>query len=282
MQQGQGIPTPSGSGGNKGAKFIVAPSQGIPTQTADAGNGKSNGKVAQFIVAPGQGIPTGGGNGNGNGSGNGNAQGGKVAQFIVAPGQGIPTQAGGGNNGKTENAFPTLVSASGGIPTPITLADAGGDPGQRAGSKAFPLIVATPTGITTGNPVSDAGAATADVGQGAVATDTGDAAAPAVAPAAPASPALAVATPNDLYTLLIGHGYGVEMLKRDQSGNLIFYVTIPGQPNEADLLLVDATYGKVLERKHIAGYGYNHPPAYAPTYAASYASDDNCEHAAGY
>ena len=35
---------------NKGAKFIVAPSQGIPTQTADAGK-QSGGKVAQFIVA---------------------------------------------------------------------------------------------------------------------------------------------------------------------------------------------------------------------------------------
>src|ERR1700716_2020341 len=66
VQQGQGIQTPGGSGGasnggaggNKGAKFIIAPSQGIPTQTADAGNGKSNGKVAHFIVASGPGIKT--------------------------------------------------------------------------------------------------------------------------------------------------------------------------------------------------------------------------------
>jgi hypothetical protein len=98
----------------------------------------------------------------------------------------------------------------------------------------------------------------------------------------PSSPALAVANPNDLYTLLTGRGYGVEILKRDQSGNLVFYVTVPSQPNVADLLLVDGTYGKVLERKHIAGYGYDHPATYAPSYAASYASEDNCDHAAGY
>ena len=103
-------------------------------------------------------------------------------------------------------------------------------------------------------------------------------------PAAPIAPtaAPAVQSPSDLYSLLTGRGYGVEILKRDQYGNLVFYVTVPGQSQEADLLLVDGTYGKVLDRKHIAAYGYDHPASYAPSYAAAYAGDANCNHAASY
>jgi hypothetical protein len=34
-------------------------------------------------------------------------------------------------------------------------------------------------------------------------------------------------------------------------------VTTPSDPKAADILLVGATYGKVLERKHIATNGYD-------------------------
>src|SRR5206468_12987026 len=105
-----------------------------------------------------------------------------------------------------------------------------------------------------------------------------------VAPVTPAAPASApvIANPNDLYSLLTGRGYGVEILKRDASGNLVFYVTAPASPKEADLLLVDGTYGKVIERKHIAAYGYARPAPRTPAYTPAYAGEENCDHTAGY
>lgn len=107
-------------------------------------------------------------------------------------------------------------------------------------------------------------------------------AASATAPITPSvSPSLVVSNPDDLYSLLTGRGYGVEILKRDGDGNLVFYVTAPASPKEADLLLVDGTYGKVIERKHIAAYDY-HPAPYTSSYTAAYAADDNCDHTAGY
>jgi hypothetical protein len=263
---GNGIQTPAetadagkGNGGNKGAKFIVAPSQGIPTQTADAGNGNGGGKAVQFIVAPGQGLPT-------------------------------PPE---GNQGKPKKLFPTFAKGSGGIATPVQVADAGADPVATAGGKAFPRIASAPEGLTTPAeittdagtpPVADATpvAPIAAVDDGQPATDAVKDA-PVTASVAPAaSPALVVANPNDLYSILTGRGYGVEILKRDGHGNLVFYVTAPASPKEADLLLVDGTYGKVIDRKHVAAYGYERPAAYAPRYTASYASDDNCDHTAGY
>jgi hypothetical protein len=280
--------------------FILKTGQGIPTPPSGVGSGKTGGKVANFIVAPSNGIPTPTGN-----AGTGNP-GGKQAELIVAPGGGIRTGAGAGNGNAGQPLQPLLLKTSGGIATPIKVADGGGDPVLTGGSKAFPLIVNPPSGIaaSASDPGADTGAPAADAGQlpaalppadpgpkvpavdnGQPATggvDTGAAAVAPAAPVPPSSPALAVANPNDLYTLLTGHGYGVEILKRDQSGNLVFYVTIAGQPNEADLLLVDGTYGKVLERNHIAAYDYDHPATYAPSYAASYASEDNCDHAAGY
>jgi hypothetical protein len=287
---------------NKKTNFILKTGQGIPTPPSGADPGKTGGKVANFIVAPGNGIPTRTGN-----AGTGNP-GGKQVELIVAPGGGIrtPTGAGAGNGNAGQPLQPLLLKTSGGIPTPIKVADGGGDPVQTGGSKAFPLIVNSPSGITApaSDPGADTGAPAADAGQllaalppadpgaqvpavdngqpAAGGVDTGAAAPAPAAPVAPSSPALAVANPNDLYTLLTGRGYGVEILKRDQSGNLVFYVTIAGQPNEADLLLVDGTYGKVLERKHVAAYGYDHPATHAPSYAASYTSEDNCDHAAGY
>ena len=53
----------------------------------------------------------------------------------------------------------------------------------------------------------------------------------------------------------------------------MFYVTTPSDPKAADILLVGARDGKVLERKHIATNGHD---------TASYARKDNCEHFGGY
>jgi hypothetical protein len=266
FQPGAGIATPpetadaGNGGGNKGTKFIVAPSQGIPTQTADAGGGDGNG-------------------------------GGKAVQFVVAPGQGLPTPPDGASQGTPKKLFPTFAKVPGGIATPTQVADTGADPAPTGGSKTFPLIVNVPSGLST--PAGDTGVAAgappvavtppagpeiaADAGQADVAAVK---AAPVIASLAPAAPAPApvVANPNDLYSLLTGRGYGVEILKRDASGNLVFYVTAPASPKEADLLLVDGTYGKVIERKHVAAYGYERPAPYTPAHAG----DENCDQTAGY
>ena len=92
------------------------------------------------------------------------------------------------------------------------------------------------------------------------------------------APVAAIAHPKDLYTLLTSRGYGVDILKRDAHGNMVFYVTIPGNPQEADLLVVDSTYTKVIQRKHIAAYGHERPAPYTTASAAG----DNCERTAGY
>jgi hypothetical protein len=273
--------------------LVAQPGSGIqtPAQTADAGNGNGGGnKAAKFIVAPGQGIPSqtaDAGNGNG---------GGKAAQFVVAPGPGLPTPPDGGNQGNAKQLFPTAGKASGGIATPVKFAEAGSDPIQTGGNKAFPLIASAPEGLTTpadvtadaGNPASPAvdaqpaapiaPIASGDAGQPADAAQ----AAPITASATPAAPA--VDNPKDLYSLLTGRGYGVEVLKRDAYGNLVFYVSVPGNTQEADLLLVDGTYGKVLKRQHVAAYShsYERPAPYTPSYVASYAGEENCDYTAGY
>jgi hypothetical protein len=252
-QSGNGIQTPAetadagNGGGKKGAKFIVAPSQVIPTQTADAGNDNGGGKAVQFIVAPGQGLPT-------------------------------PVDT--GSKGKPKKIFPTLAKASGGIATPVKFADAGADPIQPARTKTFPLIANAPEGVSAPADVT-AVAQPAEPVAPVASVDSDQS--PVDVQAAPVTAAApAVAGPNDLYTVLTGHGYGVQILKRDGHGNLVFYVTAPASPKEADLLLVDGTYGKVIERKHIAAYGYDHFAPYTPSYTASYASEDNCDHTAGY
>ena len=103
------------------------------------------------------------------------------------------------------------------------------------------------------------------------------------------APAVAgVNSPDDLYKLLTGRGYGVEISKHDAYGDVIFYVTIPGHPEDAYLLTVDGEYGKVKYTKHIAAYGYghsysdDHSATYAPRYSPAYGSDDNCDYGTGY
>jgi len=290
--------SPTDAVAQKKKKFpalVVEAGKGIqtPTDTADARNRKSDGnKGAKFIVAPGGGIPT---PGDTSDAGNGKA-GDKVAQFVVAPGGGIPTPADTGGKGKPKKVSPTFAKAPVGIATPVEVADIGADPAPTGGRKTFPLIAGAPAGLPTptADPAGAAGAATIDSDAlsavdkelaAAIARASGEAgrvgdeekAAPVIASLPPA-----IGNPNDLYKLLTGHGYGVEVLKHDAQGNLVFYVTKPGNAKEADLLLVDATYGKVIERKHIAAYGYERPAPHAPRYSADSSGDDNCEPTAGY
>jgi len=226
----------------KRQRLLIAPSQGIPTNTADAGN----------VGA---------------------------VQLIVAPAQEIPTDAETGNKSKPTKVSPSFAKVSDGIATPVKFASAGPDGIPSAGSKSFPLIDSAPEGLST---LADSGdqkkAAPAVETQPVVPIVSADAdLSTDDVKAAPAAPA--IANPKDLYTLLTGRGYVVEILKRDASGNMAFYVTIPGNTKEADLLVVDSTYTKVLQRKHITANGYDQrPAAYAPRYAAT----DNCEYTAGY
>jgi hypothetical protein len=263
--------------------FILKNGQGIPTPPVGAVAGKTGGKpVANFIVAPGNGIPTPNGK-----AGIGSPGGKPVTQFVVAPGAGIPTGGAGAGNGKGFQPL-LLKTSGGGIPTKVASAD----PGKLTQGAAFPVI-ANPSELTTpvGTDGTDVGAAGAsptadplpvDASEPAVNGSDNGGASPV--DAAPAKPAPVIQAPMNLYSVLIAHGYGVEILKRDAYGNLVFYVTTPGYPREADLLLVDAQYGKVVERKHIAAYsyGYDHVATYTPRYAPAYASNDNCDHDAGY
>lgn len=264
----------------------AAPSSGIATPPLGGASKTGGSPVANFIVAPGKGAPTGN-------AGAGNPGGNPVAEFVVAPGAGHPSQAGSAGGAGGKGFQPLLLKTSGGgIPTKVASVD----PGNPSQGAAFPVI-ANPLPLTT--PVGTDGTDTGAVGVPAGGVQPVDASEPAVsggdnggapasgspADAAPATPAPVIQTPTSLYSVLIAHGYGVEILKTDAHGNLVFYVTTPGNPQEADLLLVDAQYGKVLERKHIAAYtdGYDHAAAYAPRYAQAYASNyDNCDHYAGY
>ena len=233
----------------KRQRLLLLPSEGAPTATADAGNGAAG-------------------------------------HFVVAPSEGLLTPTDGGNKAKAKQAFPTLVKASDGIATPVKFTDAGAGRTQTAGSKAFPLIASAPQGLTTladitadaDNSIVDAAPAVetkAAIPAEPVATVADEQAAPITAAPAPVA---AIAHPKDLYTLLTGRGYGVEILKRDAHGNMVFYVTIPGNTKEADLLVVDNTYTKVLQRKHVTAYDYDRPAKYA----SAYAGEDNCDETAGY
>jgi len=256
------------SDGKKIATFVVAPNGGIPTPAGDSGVGNGSGKgkgkqVAQFVVAPTGGIPTsGGGAGNGNGNGNG---------------------TGGGGKSGGKKFVPLLLKASNGIQV------ASADPSAPTGGKAFPLI-ADPAGIAApaGDPGTEVGAAGSPAAgpapepQPVDAVDNGGGAAPEAPADATAAAKPAIQSPEDLYKVLVAHGYSVEILKHDSHGNLVFYVTGPGHPKEADLLVVDGEYGKVKERKHVVAYGYDRPATYAPRYAPAYVNDDNCDQQAGY
>jgi len=248
------------------------------------------------------------------------ADAGKAVNFILKTGQGIPTPtrtadagaAAAAANGAALNGKPPvnqlIVNPPGGIATPppavvpnpvgTPSADAGAPlagvagAGGLAGVAGAGLPVAAdpaPQPAIQGAPA--ASGAPADAGQPAAAA-TPAAPAIAAAPSAPAaSPAPAVAgvnSPDDLYKLLTGRGYGVEISKRDAYGDVIFYVTIPGHPEDAYLLTVDGEYGRVKERKHIAAYDYGHsysydrPATYAPHYSPAYGGDDNCDYGTGY
>jgi hypothetical protein len=239
---------------HKRQRLLVAPTESIPTETADAGH---------------------------------------AAQFVLAPSQGLETPAGIGDEGKTKETFPSLTKASGGIATPVKFSETGSDPIQATGSKTFPLIASAPSGLTTPPDVAGETADATPVDAAPVAKTKAVASVEPIVSASPerqadaprsasiaadtAPTAVSIANPGELYSLLTGRGFGVQILKRDAYGNLVFYVTIPGKV-EADLLLVDGTYGKVIKRRHLDG----HPAPYTPSYATAYADKENCDHTAGY
>jgi hypothetical protein len=264
---GGGTPTPPPKGvGGKTPQLLVVQGSGLGTP-----GGSNPGKVKPLLLTTsGGGIATPGGD---NGVGNP----GKVQPLLLTTsGGGIATPNGGGNGGGG--------NAGGGAPTKVASAD----PGPVDGGKAAPVIanpsdIATPAGTDNAN--AAAGGVTAPPQPIATPQVADNGGAP-VSPTPPdaSKPAPATGGAMSLYSTLIAHGYGVEVLNADAPGDLIFYVSTPGNANEADLLLIDASTGKVLEWKHVAGYGYAYEqtPAYAPAYAPRYASRDNCNQYNGY
>ena len=239
----------------------------------------------------------------------------KTRQIVVEPaGSNAPDAAGLPSAGKTENL---IVKAGDGTATPTQTADAGGAAAAAAANSAAignktpvdqllvtppsggatpPTVVANPAGTATATPVTPVAGATPVAPAAPVAPATpaaGTPAAPAVASApavtvpagAPAPAAVAVKSADDLEKLLTSHGYGVDVSKHDAGGNEVFYVTIPGDTQNAYLLTVDE-YGKVTETKHISSYAYGHSysaPSYsAPSYGSAYGSGDNCDYGTGY
>jgi hypothetical protein len=259
--------------------LIATAGQGIPTPSGAATGGKAGGNPGgKFIVAQGGGIPTPAGNG---GTDSGKIGGPPTAQFLIAPTGGIPTGAGGaGGNGKAVE--PLLVNAPSGIPVNVATADPGvpadiAPPVTPSPQASLPATGNGGSGIVNADaaPAANPDAGTPPVIASAPAAAAADGAAGSEPPvaAAAAAPASAVQNPTDLYTLLTGRGYRIQIMDHQVNGNLVFYVTIPGDAKDADLLLVDATYGKVIDRKHIATSSYH---------TVSYAAGDNCEHFAGY
>jgi len=274
--------TPSSDLLLKNKKFeplVVKTGQGISTPAGGALGGKTGGSPgANFIVAQGGGIPTPAGSG---GANNGKIGGPPAAQFIIAPSGGIPTAGAGGGNGKAVE--PLLLKTSSGIPTKVATADPG-TPAEIAAPvtpippEIAPAIGNGGTGISANGgavPAIDPAAETPPAIASTPAVASADAA-PGSEPSADAvaaKPASAIQNPTDLYALLTGRGYGVQILDHEANGNLVYYVTTPGDTKHADLLLVDGTYGKVIERRHVAASSYD---------TASYAGEDNCEHFGGY
>ena len=183
--------------------------------------------------------------------------------------------------GKPATKF--VIAPSGGIASPAGDASADADaPAADAG--APPAVDAQPA-----DPVAPADPAAPEAPPAAAApADAGEAATGApVDHAAPAAPATAaVKNPKDLFNLLTDKGFGVEIVKKDGNGDLLYHVTIPGNAKDGYLLTVDGEHGKVKERKYISAYDYSqtfryHAPAtYAPSYSYSPASgsDDNCDY----
>ena len=79
---------------------------------------------------------------------------------------------------------------------------------------------------------------------------------------------------------MVGPLLGLETQGLDRRRALV--VLCPLAVGSLHLLLVDATYGKVIERKHVAAYDYERPAPYTPRSASHYAGDENCEPTAGY
>jgi hypothetical protein len=237
---------------------------------------------------------------------------GDIKQFILKQGNGIPTPPtqtaeatadAGAIKDKPENKL--IATPPGGIATPgapagAPAADAGapaagaGAPAADAGAPAAaPADAGAPAApVAPAAPTAPAIAAPADAGAPA-AVDAGKGAAPAIA--APAAPAAAPATaeiknPKDLFNVLTEKGFGVEIVKKEDNGNFLYHVTIPGNDKDGYLLTVDGEYGKVLEKKYISAYDYSqtfsyHAPAtYAPSYGygQSYSSYDNCDTSSDY
>ena len=256
------MPTPARPAASRCSSSSRPAAASRPRPTA-AAKATARASVAQLVVASGDGIPTpgsGGGAGNGGGNGNGKSGGKNSCRVILKPSNGIEVASADPGKPPKTKVLPAIVDLSG-ISKPV--GDDSTGPGADATPPLDPALEPQPTDAT--EPAADG-------------VDNGGAGVPEASPAAKP----AIQSPQDLYSVLLTHGYGVEILKHDAHGNLVFYVTSPGNPKEADLLLVDAEYGKVKERKHILAYGYERPQAYAPRYASAYASEDNCDQSAAY
>lgn len=228
---------------------------------------------------------------------------GEAKQFVLKQGGGIPTPTqtadanpdAGASKDKPAKEF--VIAPPGGISTPAAgptadagaPANAGAPVGVAAGAAGAPPAIAQPPAdpAPAAAPPPDAAPATGDAGNGAASGAPVEAtpAAPAPAPAV-----AAVKNPKDLFNLLTDKGFGVEIVKEDGNGDLLYHVTIPGNAKDGYLLTVDGEYGRVLERKYISSYDYSQsfsyhaPTTYAPSYSYSpaYGSDDNCDYASGY
>lgn len=264
--------------GKKPNFLIVKTGSGISTPQNGANPGGP--AVANFIVAPNGGIPT-----PPVPNGGPAKTGLKTPELLVAQGSGIATPNGGGSGGNPGQVQPLLLKTSGGIPTRVASADPG--PVSAGGNPA--PVIANPSEIAAPAVGDNAGATPAGLAASPPpiatpqASDNGGAP-PSPPPVVVAKPAPVAGGPIDLYSTLIAHGYGVEIMKFDPQGELVLYVTTPGTPAEADILLVDSRDGKLLERKHVAAYTYadDQAPAYAPRYAPRYAAGDNCDQYNGY
>jgi hypothetical protein len=262
--------------------LIVKNGQGIPTPQAGVGSANPNGAPsANFIVAPTGGIPT-----PPVSAGGPSKTGVKTPELLVAQGAGIATPTGGASGGNPGQVQPLLVKTSGGIPTEVASADPG--PVSAGGNPA--PVIANPANIAATAAADSAAVAPAGAAalpQPAVTPQVSDNGAAPLSPQPleAAAPAPATGGATGLYATLIAHGFGVEILNFNAHDKLVFYVTTPGNPAEADLLLVDAKYGRVLERKHVAAYadGYDQQtPAYADGYGRNAAGDDGCNHYSDY
>jgi hypothetical protein len=217
----------------------------------------------------------------------------KSREIVIEPaGSHAPDAAGLPTSGvKTEN----LVGKAGdGAPGAGPAANAGAV-AAAANSAAIgnktpveQLLVTPPSGAATppaGVIANPSGTAVADSGAPAAGAAPASPVAAAAVPTAPAAavpaaaPITAVKSAGDLEKLLTGHGYGVEVSQQNADGNEMFYVTIPGDAQQAYLLTVDS-YGKVKETQRISGYGHHNDDA--PSYGQAYGGNDNCNYGTGY